>query len=123
MLPHSSFGDRKCCGCLNGIIRGDHADIVCNECDSIIRTVPSADLSQRLTEMELTLDVWCSVCPQCATVKILAGFSKILAFTCGGCGGVVKLSDDPKSTISSDGLESTHWHEPVDETGPTQSAQ
>ena len=33
-LPHSSFGAPDCCGCLNGIIRGDQADIVCNECEA-----------------------------------------------------------------------------------------
>jgi hypothetical protein len=31
-MPHSDFGDPDCSGCLNGVIRGDQADIVCNEC-------------------------------------------------------------------------------------------
>jgi hypothetical protein len=31
-LPHSDFGDPDCGGCLNGVIRGDQADIVCKEC-------------------------------------------------------------------------------------------
>jgi hypothetical protein len=53
-LTHSSFGAPDCCGCLNGLIRGDHADIVCNECETVVRTVPSAELRQTLTEMELT---------------------------------------------------------------------
>jgi hypothetical protein len=30
IIPHSSFGDPDCCGCLNGIIHGGQADIVCN---------------------------------------------------------------------------------------------
>jgi hypothetical protein len=95
ILPDSSFGDPDCCGCLNAINRGDQADVVCNECDSVIRTVPSAELRQTLTEMELTLDVSSAACPQCGAVKLLPGFSKILAFTCERCGGVVKFSDDP----------------------------
>ena len=45
-LPHADFGDPDCCGCLNGIIRGDHADIVCNECDTVVHTVPTADLQK-----------------------------------------------------------------------------
>jgi hypothetical protein len=39
MLPHQSFGDPDCCGCLNGVVRGDQADIVCNECEAVVRTV------------------------------------------------------------------------------------
>jgi hypothetical protein len=31
-IPHSEFGDPNCCGCLNGFIIGDMAEIVCNEC-------------------------------------------------------------------------------------------
>jgi hypothetical protein len=45
-LPHSSFGDPDCCGCLNGFIRGDLADIVCNECNAVIRTIPVAELQE-----------------------------------------------------------------------------
>jgi ribosomal protein S27E len=56
MLPHSEFGDPECCGCLNGYIRGAVADVECNECGSLIRTVPTAELERTLTEMELTLD-------------------------------------------------------------------
>jgi hypothetical protein len=67
VLPHSSFGDPDCCGCLNGIVRGDEADIVCNECDFVVRTVPKAELRQMLTEMELALDVSSAVCPQCGS--------------------------------------------------------
>ena len=55
-LPHSDFGDPDCCGCLNGIVHGDHADIVCNECGAVVRTVPAGDLERTLDEMELTLE-------------------------------------------------------------------
>jgi len=43
-LPHSDFGDPDCCGCLSGVIRGDQADIVCNECGTVLRTVPVANV-------------------------------------------------------------------------------
>src|SRR5713226_8156600 len=72
-LPHSSFGGPDCCGCLNGIIRGDQADIVCNECEAVIRTVPVADLRQILDEMELTLDLSSAECPRCGAVNLLPG--------------------------------------------------
>jgi ribosomal protein S27E len=56
-LPHSEFGDPECCGCLNSVIRGDQADIVCNECGTVLRTVPAANVGQTLTELEIALDV------------------------------------------------------------------
>jgi hypothetical protein len=90
-LPHSSFGDPDCCGCLNGILRGDQADIVCNECASVVRTVPSVELRQTLTEMELTLDMCIEMCPYCRLVNVLPGFSRVLAFTCRECGQVVVI--------------------------------
>ena len=56
-LPHSDFGDPDCCGCLNAVIRGNQADIVCNECGTVLRTVPAANVGQTLTELEITLAV------------------------------------------------------------------
>ena len=53
IIPHSDFGNADCCGCLFGVSRGDQSDIVCNECDVIVRTVPVTDLARTLREMEL----------------------------------------------------------------------
>ena len=39
IIPHSDFGDPNCCGCLFGIVRGDEADIRCNECEALLFTV------------------------------------------------------------------------------------
>ena len=75
-LPHSDFGDPECCGCLNGVIRGDQADIVCNECGTVLRTVPVANVGQTLTELELTLEVASEMCPHCGSVNLFPGFSK-----------------------------------------------
>jgi hypothetical protein len=94
-LPHSDFGDPDCCGCLNGVMRGDEADIVCNECDAVVRTVPAAELQQTLTEMGLTLDVCTEQCQHCGAANVFPGFSVMMAFTCQQCGKVVRLSDDP----------------------------
>ena len=92
-LPHSDFGEPDCCGCLNGIIRGECADIVCNECGAVIRTVPADELRQALTEMELTLDLCSAICPHCGSTNLFPGFSKITAFICKECGEAVDLSD------------------------------
>lgn len=51
-LPHAAVGARDCNGYLYGIEQGQWADIVCNGCDAVIRTVPAAELPQVLSEME-----------------------------------------------------------------------
>ena len=63
ILPHASIGDPDCSGCLNGIIRGYQAVIVCNECETVVRRVPSTASRQTLTEMKLTLDLSTEMCP------------------------------------------------------------
>ena len=88
-LPHSDFGDPECCGCLNGVIRGDQADIVCNECGTVLRTVPAANVGQTLTELELTLEVASEGCLHCGSVNLFPGFSRMFAFTCQQCGNAV----------------------------------
>ena len=95
-MPHQSFGASNCCGCLNAVTRGDEADIVCGECDAIIRTVSAGDVDRVLTEMELSLDVSSEQCQKqhCQSVNILTGFSLVMAYTCRNCGEVVRLSDD-----------------------------
>lgn len=92
-LPHADFGDPDCCGCLNAVVRGDQADIVCNECGAVIRTVPAAALQQTLTEMELTLDICTEMCPHCGKVSVISGYSRIDVYTCPECGEPVRLSD------------------------------
>jgi hypothetical protein len=39
IVPHSGFGDPDCWGCLIVVERGDTADLICNECGALIRTV------------------------------------------------------------------------------------
>jgi DNA-directed RNA polymerase subunit RPC12/RpoP len=92
-LPHESFGDAECCGCLYAIKRGDVADLVCNECGATVRTVPASELQQTLTAMELTLDVAMAKCPHCGAVNLFPGFSEMIAFTCKECGEPVASSE------------------------------
>ena len=72
-LPDSGFGDPECCGCLNGVIRGDQADIVCNECGTVLRTVPVANVGRTLTELELKLEVASEMCPHCGSGESVPG--------------------------------------------------
>jgi hypothetical protein len=55
MLPHSDFGASEWCGLLLDVVRGDIAQIECNECVAVVGVVPPAELKKTLTEMELEL--------------------------------------------------------------------
>lgn len=94
-IPHSDFGDPDCCGCLNGIVRGDVAVIECNECSAIVRTVAAAEVEKTLHEMELSLDIATAACAHCGAVHLSPGFSHLLVFTCEECGEVTTVSDQP----------------------------
>jgi hypothetical protein len=80
-------------GCLNGILRGDQAQIWCNECGVLVRAVPAADLGRTLDQMELTLDV-CAKNARTAMPSMLPGFSRLMVFTCENCGAAVRLGND-----------------------------
>ncbi len=62
------------------------ADIICNECEAVVQTVPTADLRRTLDEMESTLDVASAQCPHCGNVNLFPGFLEMLAFVCQECG-------------------------------------
>ena len=47
--------------------------IRCNECNALIRTVPTTDLQRTLTEMELRGDVASAICPHCGRCQSCAG--------------------------------------------------
>jgi hypothetical protein len=77
-------------------MRGDEADITCNECGAIVRTVPVPDLQRTYDEIELSLDATATeMCPRCGRVNIFPGWSSMMAYTCRGCGNIVRTSDDP----------------------------
>jgi hypothetical protein len=64
IIPHENFGV-ECCGCLVVKARDDQADILCNECAAVIRTVPLAEVEAVMFEIAQT-DAICSVrCPHC----------------------------------------------------------
>ena len=101
IIPHSDFGDPECCGCLFGVVQGDPAEIVCNECLVVVRRVPASDLRRTLDEMELAGDVARALCPHCGATHLAPGFSRLKAFVCDNCGKAVKLPDDPALIRSS----------------------
>ena len=95
---HADFGNPDCRGCISPVSRGEEADITCNECGAIVRTVRSADLRRMLDEMESQLAVASGICQHCGAVNLFPGFSRMMAFTCQECGkGNASLSVDSRA--------------------------
>jgi hypothetical protein len=90
-LLSQSAGGKDCCGCLIPVFRGDQADLVCNECESLIKTVPASDVAAVLAEMLFAQKEFCGAnCPHCGALNLFFGMSAINAFVCSECGvGVV----------------------------------
>jgi hypothetical protein len=50
IVPHSDHGDVECCGLIMIEVRSDKADLRCNECGVILKTVSAAAAEQVLKE-------------------------------------------------------------------------
>lgn len=86
IIPHQTVGAPDCCGCLHVRVNGDQADIVCNECETVIRSVPIADVERVVLELAET-DTFCTArCTHCGAVNTFPGMSTIEAFICSECG-------------------------------------
>jgi hypothetical protein len=89
IIPHESVEKVDCCGCLFVHVRGNEADITCNECGSVIRTVlaQEAVAVMEALMMEVVAGAICSArCPHCGALNTFPGFSAIDAFVCSECG-------------------------------------
>jgi len=91
IIPHSDFGSPDCCGCLVGIVVGERASIVCNECSAVVRLVPATELQKTLDEMEIGLSLATALCPHCRNVNLFPGLSAVTAYVCQSCGRGVEL--------------------------------
>ena len=89
MIPHELATGADCCGCLVVEIREDQADITCNECGTVVRTVPVGQAMAVLVEMA-SKEICSARCTHCGALNTVPGFSAIDAFICSECGeGVV----------------------------------
>src|SRR5712692_8641440 len=55
IIPHEVVTGADCCGCLIVQVRGDQADITCNECGAVVRTVRVELASAVMVEMASTV--------------------------------------------------------------------
>jgi hypothetical protein len=80
-----------CCGCLIVRVRGDQADITCNECGAVIRTVPVERAPTAMLAMASGL-ICSARCTHCDALNTFPGSSAIEAFICSECGESVTVS-------------------------------
>jgi len=86
-LQHSSHGDPACCGCLGVRIHNRLANIFCNKCGVVVRTIRASGLQKTLAEMDIALALATTQCPCCGYVHLVEpGIDKLFAFVCPKCG-------------------------------------
>jgi hypothetical protein len=83
IIPHSAVGDADCCGCIFPLVREDHADLMCNEYEAILRSVPKAEIDRALDDLAAKAangQICSHTCPICGTLNAFPGFSAIFAY-------------------------------------------
>ncbi len=89
IIPHELLG-ADCCGCLFVRVNNDQADIVCNECEAVVRTVRIEEIETTIKELAQTDVISSARCTHCGALNTFPGMSSVLAFICSECGeGVV----------------------------------
>lgn len=90
IIPHEAVADVECDGYLAVNVSGDQAEITCNECGVVVRTVAADQVAGAM--VTLSLGVFCTArCPHCDAVNLFPGFSSVDAFVCKECGSDVTV--------------------------------
>ena len=71
-------------------------ELMCNECGTVLRTVPVADAQPTLLRLAMAEGICCETCPHCGETNVLLGFSSVEAFTCRFCGTGVRVERPPQ---------------------------
>lgn len=91
IIPHEDVEKVDCCGCLVVGKCGDLANLTCNECGVVVRTVPLDRAAAALAEMESS-EICSARCTHCGALNVFPGFSAIEAFVCSECGEGVAVN-------------------------------
>jgi hypothetical protein len=68
VIPHEKLG-ADCCGCLVVQPNRGQADIVCNECRAVVRTVPVADVESTFLDLVSVALICSAQCTHCGAVN------------------------------------------------------
>ena len=91
VVPHQALVGGNCEGCIMVHERDGQADLKCNACDVIVRTVPIDQAAATLFELAST-EICTERCPHCGALNVVPGFSAMEAFICSECGEGVVVS-------------------------------
>jgi hypothetical protein len=78
-------------GCLMVHIREGQADILCNECSAVVRTVSVSELEATMLDLVQTDTICSARCTHCGALHTFPGFSVIEVFICSECGEAVDV--------------------------------
>jgi hypothetical protein len=89
IVAHEVATGADCDGCLIVQERGNMADLVCNVCGAVVRTVPKDRAAEALVGLA-SAETCSATCSHCGALNTFPGFSAIEAFICSECGeGIV----------------------------------
>jgi hypothetical protein len=94
LVPHSAYGDPECCGIIVAVEIGERADLECNECGVVIKSVPANVAESTLIGMSTASAFCAEICPACGELNTFPGFDSMLAFTCRHCGIGVNVAPE-----------------------------
>jgi hypothetical protein len=92
IIPHEHVADVDCCGCLMVSVHEGEADILCNECGTVIRTLPVGAVKAAILEMAQTDTICSARCTHSGALNTFLRFSTIEAFICSECGQGVSVN-------------------------------
>ena len=79
---------------------GEMADLECNECGIVTKSVPGHVAESTLIEMSMALTFGTETCPECGELNTFPGFDSMLAFTCRHCGIGVKVMPEEARPVA-----------------------
>jgi hypothetical protein len=85
-MPHEVAGV-ECDGCIVVRSSGDVAELVCNECATVVGTIDRSVLRTMLG-----LDAVRVVCPQCGAEHLAPGADQLFAYVCPNCGAGIEVT-------------------------------
>jgi hypothetical protein len=77
IVPHADIADVDCCGCLMVHIRKGQADILCNECGTVVRIVSVSEIETTMLDLAQTDTICTVVANQTAVIRYCLLHSRV----------------------------------------------
>jgi len=92
IVGQAQTGNLECCGLILSEIDGDVAHLTCNECGTIVCSVPKTEAWTTLSQM-VVREISSATCSHCGGYNVFSGFSSVSTYRCQHCrkGSIVIL--------------------------------